>query len=121
MLETVCVSDKHEMLVTKHHLKAVTDLFLFRCSFIELESKFSMQQTIIDELKSEKEAAESQYSYCDRQLSSKRSQVYRLESENERLENSEERCSSDLRDQKTSLTSMEERYNLLIKSEFSLP
>ena len=44
----------------------------------------------------------------------------RLESENERLENSEERGNSDLRDQKASLTSIEERYNLLIKSEFYL-
>ena len=51
------------------------------------------------------------------QLSSKQTQVYRLESENERLENSEERSNRDLRVQKTS-SSMEERYNLLIKSEF---
>ena len=35
-----------------------------------------------------------------------------------KLENSEERCNSDLRDQKTSFTSMEGRYNLLIESEF---
>ena len=44
-----------------------------------------------------------------------------LETENERLENSEERCNSDLRDQKTSLASVEERYNALkslFKSEF---
>ena len=65
----------------------------------------------------QKEVAESQSSYCNRQLSSKRSEIYRLESENERLENSEERCNSDLREQKASLTSIEGRYNTLVKSE----
>ena len=54
-------------------------------------------------LKSLKDAAERQASHCNRELSTKRSQVDRLESENEKLENSGERCQSDLRDQKTSL------------------
>ena len=80
--------------------------------------QFSEQQTIIDQLKTEKETAEKQSLHCDYQLSNKRSQLYRLESENSRLESFEERCKSDLRDQKVSLTSIEGRYNLLINSEF---
>ena len=64
---------------------------------------------------------------CSRKLSSKRSQVYRLQSENDNLQsendnlaNSADRCNRDLRNQKASLASIEERYNLIIKSEFYL-
>ena len=73
-----------------------------------IESQFKYQKITINRLESSKDAAERQASYCNRELSIKRSEVYRLESENEKLENSDEnvrKCLKDLRDQKTSLTS----------------
>jgi len=73
-----------------------------------IESQFKYQKITINRLESSKDAAERQASYCNRELSIKRSEVYRLESENEKLENSDEnvrKCQKDLRDQKTSLTS----------------
>ena len=85
-----------------------------------IESQFNHQKTTINLLESSKDAAESDASYCNRELSSKRSQIYRLQSENENLENSADRCNRDLRNQKASLASIEERYNLIIKSEFYL-
>ena len=61
------------------------------------------------------------------QLQSRQSQIDRLESENQRIENSEDSCRNDLRSkindlryQKSSFTSLEEKYNLLVKSEFYL-
>ena len=72
------------------------------------------QKTAIDKLKSEKEAAESR-------LSTAEAKIYRLESENQRIENSEDSCRSDLQEQRSSHTSLEEKYNLLVeihKSEY---
>ena len=82
-----------------------------------IEGKFNNQKIEIDRVQSAKEAAESQLSYCNRQLSttrseiyslksqlsSKTSQVYRLESETGQLEN------------------LKNHYNLLLKSGFYLP
>ena len=56
-----------------------------------IESQFNQQNTMINRLESSKDAAERQASHCNRELTSKRSQVYRLESENEKLENTDER------------------------------
>ena len=51
------------------------------------------------------------------QLQSRQSQIDLLESEMQRIETSEDSCRSDLRDQKSNYTSLEEKYNLLVKSE----
>jgi len=90
-----------------------------------LERLLKDQETTLisveNQLISVKEAAESRSSHCYRQLQSRQSQIYRLESENQRIENSEDSCRSDLQEQRSSHTSLEEKYNLLVeihKSEY---
>ena len=53
-------------------------------------------------------------------IQSKQSEIDRLKLENRKLESSEQSCKNDLKNLKTKLTLIEERYNLLLESKFIL-
>ena len=48
-------------------------------------------------------------------MQSRQPQKDRLESENQRIENSKYSCRSDLQEERSSRTSLEEKYNLLVE------